>query len=345
MIMMMILETMSVILIFAASNYQLTIDSVDCALPFTLADGYWQVNDYLRGFVRLREATDFFNILEREANEIKNRRSFIGVKEFFKNHHNYKSALNNLLTLELVIREEPRCNIVEFERLKQAAKYSDGHKFVPEYRIKSLTPLDLIVHTVGLAHAEGCKKYWLQQFKQVYLADTNTSNGESEMVDWAEFVRPTLVSSGKSAEESSIEQYTKWLVEFEKTLDPQNSKYELAAKHIVLHSKNDSQRCKFSRVYNKYLRKPCKAYDEKYGKPILNQANFGSQMYENQVLPLADNDSTQEDKAELVKFYQAIVHARLCREILTNSKDFKAKVKLALIVINGATLCANALPV
>lgn len=312
----LLLVVSALICVICAVNY-----SVECKIPFTLANGHEKVNKFLNG---LKEEQGNLNVSQYlEAVEEKSKSVNSKLYSF---DANYKLALEQVVALGKII-EAPECNVNEGDLLRTVAKYAGGHMYVSEGSISSLSPYELIVNSASVRRAEECKNVWLKKFNAAYPVPA------SDWVEHSEYQKYAM----KRKEGITIVDYARWLNHFFE--NSYENQHKFAALHLMYHSVEDPERCKFTVMFDKYLTKPCKSYINTFGQPILFEARFDSVMFEDGIgVP-----DQAEEESELERYYESLYHSRACSNLIDHFVDFKTRTKVEWAKTNAKldTGCFN----
>lgn len=304
-----------------------------------LSDGFRKVNKFLlkKSLKGERNVDDYMASLQYELSQSKLKR--------FSPSSSYELALVHLNKLE-IISNSIKCEPYEQELLAEAAQHCDGHRFVDESEMNSLSSVSLIVHDVSLKRAKHCEEVWPKMFQEVYAnMSPSTKRG-------AEYKRTALASI--RAEKTNDNDYIDYLVNYKFFED--QTRIQDAYSHIVqqfrrsLANETSSDRlenneekrsaefdkyipptCDFDIHWQYYLEKHCTRYSRELGDPILGQKSFDALMSKG-------SEGFSRDP-KMIPSYEALVNYKACQHV--SKSWFKSEVYefWVGIQVNEKTVC------
>lgn len=266
---------------------------VDCVDKY---NGYKQLNKHLTKNKVPRDTRAYFLAAKEELERLNSKA--------FSMSFDLRAAIEEILKLESIF-EAPECSLDEYYQLKHTDNRSNGHRFVSDDEIKQqlLSPIDFIVHEVSLKRAQKCKDVWPMKFIEAQAK----LSGQLIVGRLYDYKAKSFAELRKQLNDDR--EFAKHLLDYKFLED--RVKIRDAYLHVVRHSADDPERCRFYTMFDKYLRFPCDRFYETIDLPILTQAKYDSEMFSNGP---AHEAFEPLDTSNLIPFYQAIAIGEACSD-------------------------------
>lgn len=292
-----------------------------------LSSGFGKVNKFLAAKER-NTVDDYIAQVNSELSKIKLLR--------FSVRPSYEDALLHLRKLAKITPTSIKCNDEEFQLIDAAAASCDGHRFVADSSLATLTPVDLIVHNVSLTRARRCIKIWPQKFAEAH--PEFKANKDKRI----EFKRRSLARIRASKE--TDEDYLDYLINYQFFED--RTRIKDAYAHIVNQMEKEARKngrarigdyfepeqlCDFDELYNDYLKIDCQIYINQIGTPFLAQYLLDARMF--------NGTEAHERDLKLIPFYESLVNYKACDQVRKQWFQYEVYAWWVSIQVREKTIC------